>query len=184
MILGITGHARHGKDAVAAVLVQRLGYTRIALADPLKAAARAMFGWTLMHTDGALKEAIDPRWGISPRHVMQLLGTEFGQYELGRHDDFAAVTGRCLWVRRALLAAERVDGDVVIPDVRFHHEADAVRAAGGSILRVIRASVPVCRDHTSESEMDEIIADDEIHNDGTLKDLERMVLARFAAVAL
>jgi hypothetical protein len=178
VILGVTGHARHGKDSVAEILVRRCGYTRVGLADPLKEACRVMFGWTREHTDGAFKETIDPTWGISPRKVMQLLGTEFGQFELSRHEEFASTTGRCLWTRRALLAAQRAGGDVVIPDVRFHHEADAIRSAGGLIVRVIRTGHPICRLHASESEMDGILADVEFYNDGTLADLERKVLAR------
>lgn len=176
MILGVTGHARHGKDSVAAILVQQYGFRRIGLADPLKAACHAIFGWSAVYTDGPLKEAIDPAWGISPRRAMQLLGTEFGQFELSKHQDFASVTGRCLWARRAMMAA-RESGDVVIPDVRFHHEEEAIRAEGGRILRVVRPSVQVCREHASESEMDSIKVDAEIVNDGTLADLAERVRA-------
>ncbi len=45
-IIGITGQAGSGKDTVADHLVQRHGYVKIALADPIKRLGREVFGFT------------------------------------------------------------------------------------------------------------------------------------------
>lgn len=171
MIIGITGHARHGKDSTADVLVKRYGFTKYALADVMKDACRVIFGWDDAHLYGELKDRVDPRYGVSPRHALQSLGTEWGQFELAKYDDFAETTGRKLWVN-ALLA--RVSGQAVIADVRFPHEAEAIRARGGVILKVNR-DYPVDNSHVSERGIDEIVPDYTLHNSGTLIDLDWLV---------
>lgn len=167
-IIAIAGHKRSGKSTVAAHLRDRYGFQVIALADPIKAACREIFGWTTEHTDGALKETIDERYGLSPRQAMQHLGTEWGQFGLsGAFPRFAERTERGLWVRRLLAG---ISGDVVVPDVRFLHEAGALGERGAVIWRICR---PDCRGdaHASEAEVDRIAADAEIENCGTLADL-------------
>ena len=168
MIIGITGHARHGKDSTADIIVSNFGYRKHALADVMKEACRVIFGWTDAHLYGELKEVIDPRYGISPRHALQTLGTEWGQYKLSEYDSFNEVTGRKLWVNSIL---NRVQGDTVISDVRFPHEAEAIRERGGFIIRVNR-DYPVDLSHESEQAVNKIRPDFFVDNFGTLDDLE------------
>jgi hypothetical protein len=180
MIIGITGHARHGKDSTADVIVKYFGYKKHALADVMKEACRVIFGWTDEHLYGDLKEVIDPRYGISPRHALQTLGTEWGQYKLAEYDSFKEVTGRKLWVNSLL---NRVHGDTVISDVRFPHEAEAIRERGGFIIRVNR-DYDVDLSHESERAIDEINPDFVIKNLGTLTDLEWQVCDMMNKVGL
>ena len=180
MIIGITGHARHGKDSTADVIVKYFGYKKHALADVMKEACRVIFGWTDEHLYGDLKEVIDPRYGISPRHALQTLGTEWGQYELSKYDSFKETTGRKLWVNSLL---NRVHGDTVIADVRFPHEAEAIRERGGFIFRVNR-DYEIDLSHESERAIDEINPDFVIKNLGTLTDLEWQVCDMMNKVGL
>lgn len=173
MIIGITGHARHGKDSTADIIVSHFGYRKHSLADVMKEACRVIFGWTDKHLYGELKEVIDPRYGISPRHALQTLGTEWGQYKLAEYDSFKEVTGRKLWVNSLL---NRVHGDTVIADVRFPHEAEAIRERGGFIIRVNR-DYPVDLTHESERAVDDIDPDFFVDNFGTLSDLEILVVS-------
>lgn len=53
MIIGITGHARHGKDSTADIIVSNFGYRKHALADVMKEACRVIFGWTDEYLYGA-----------------------------------------------------------------------------------------------------------------------------------
>jgi hypothetical protein len=173
MLIGICGHARHGKDTAADVLVDELGFRKMSLADPMKDACRVIFPtWTNAHLYGELKDAVDPVYGISPRHALQSLGTEWGQYKLSEYDSFKDVTRRCLWVN-AILA--RATGDVVIADVRFPHEADAIRARGGVIIMVRRTGYPVDLTHESESAMEQIRPDYVIRNGDDLETYQRDV---------
>ena len=173
MIIGITGHARHGKDSTADIIVSHFGYRKHSLADVMKEACRVIFGWTDKHLYGELKEVIDPRYGISPRHALQTLGTEWGQYKLSEYDSFKETTGRKLWVNSLL---NRVHGDTVISDVRFPHEAEAIRERGGFIIRVNR-DYPVDLTHESERAVDDIEPDFFVDNFGTLSDLEILVVS-------
>jgi hypothetical protein len=95
--------------------------------------------------------------GISYRHMVQTLGTEWGQQHMGRN----------FWVQ---IAANRVNvmrqqgaQHIVISDLRFHHEATWVRESGGVIWRVARDAAPV-RHHESEMQLHAIQADRVIDN--------------------
>jgi hypothetical protein len=173
MIIGIAGHARHGKDTAADILVNNFGYHKLHLADPMKEACRIIFGWTDAHLHGDLKDEIDPRWGISPRHALQTLGTEWGQHKLSEYDSFAEVTGRKLWVRSLL---SRVRGSVVVADVRFPHEAEEIKARGGKIIMIHRPGQGWDKTHSSERDVELIKPDLQIRNGGTIKQLEQILL--------
>ncbi len=119
MILGITGYKRHGKDSVCeAVCAFEPRARRIALADPLKAIAREVYGLSVEQTDGDLKESLDERWGLSARQIMQRLGTEVAR---SIHAD--------TWVRYLLAQITKHPQNTlwVVPDVRFMNEALALR---------------------------------------------------------
>ena len=88
-LIGITGPAQCGKDTVADYLIERLGYAKASFADPLKKMLEAGLGLNAAQLYGPDKEAIAPRYGCSPRHIMQTLGTEWGRERV--HPD--------IWVR-------------------------------------------------------------------------------------
>lgn len=171
MIIGIAGHARHGKDSTADIIVNHLGYRKYALADAMKEACRVIFGWDDRHLYGALKDIVDPAFGISPRHALQSLGTQWGQWELSKYDSFSETTGRKLWVNSLLC---KIYDNAVVSDVRFPHEAEAIRARGGIII-MVRRPFAVDLAHESERAVEEIRPDYTIQNRGTLIDLEWLV---------
>ena len=168
-LIGITGKARSGKDSVARHLFANHAFTRIALADPLKLAAQQMFGLTRAQTwDDDLKEVVIPYWGMSPRQMFQLLGTEASK----------GVFGNDVWVKRWNITYELLSAtdDVVVPDVRFDIEADAVRRLGGVIVEVIRGPGLNGSTGTHASERGlSTLPDYTIINDGTLDDLAAKV---------
>jgi len=189
-LIGICGRKRHGKDSVGRIL-RDYGYMNTAFADPVKRVAMDVYGlsWDQCYGDGPEKEAVDPRWGLSPRAIMQRLGTEVGRgihldtwirHTLDNVRSAAAGTG---FVLRddAGRAFVRVPPPVsspwwVVTDLRFPNEADAVRAVGGRVLRVVRPSLGVPTDeHPSESSVDLVTADVTIVNDGSLEDLRDLV---------
>ncbi len=111
---------------------------------------------------------------LTPRHALQQLGTEFGR---ACYQD--------VWVEYAMrkarerLAFYRSDG-VVITDVRFKSERDAIWKAGGRVWRIVRNTglVGVAGEHISETELtDEMPYDRVIDNkDGPLEDLRALVV--------
>src|SRR5205823_4107649 len=84
------------------------------------------------------------------------------------------------WVQAALNAAERISGPVVITDVRFPNEVEAVRRYGraestssiGAIVRVTRPGLPETDLHISETALDGLVADFPVMNDTTLEALD------------
>ena len=174
MIIGITGHARHGKDSIADVLVRRCSFRKDALAEPMKAVMRIVFPtWTDEHLYGKLKGHCKSRlWRISG--ALQSFGTQWAQSELSKYDSFQETTGRLIWVRGLL--ARYKGGNLAVSDVRFPHEANELRKYGAIILMVRRPGYPVDMRHESEQGVEEIKPDYVIRNSGTLETLEDEVI--------
>lgn len=174
-VIGLTGPAGCGKDAVADILVRRHGYRRAAFADKLKLTCTSL-GW-----DG-VKDA-------RGRRFLQALGTVVREYNDDAWIDLLFGT-QPPWFWAA--------GPAVISDVRFVNEATRIKDLGGRIVRVTGRSlyedccwlwrflpgwswVPAAwrtrRDsaraaaHVSERAMHRYRADHTINNSGTLEDL-------------
>ncbi len=63
------------------------------------------------------------------------------------------------------------DFKIVIADVRFHHEVRNIKKMGGLVCKIQRPSLSNSDMHPSEMEMETIVPDIEIMNDGSLEDL-------------
>ena len=167
-IVGLSGWARSGKDTVASRLIEKHGYTRVSFADAMREALYKLN--PEIDVDGydmRLATAVDLMgWeqlkdnSTSIRGLMQRMGTEVGREMFG--EDF--------WVN---LALNRIpDGSkVVIADVRFKNEADAVKAAGGVVWRITRDGVGPANDHISETALDSYQFDAYILNAGDIENL-------------
>lgn len=175
MVVALTGRKRSGKDEAAKAFVER-GFTKYAFADPIRKAVADFFLWDESYFNTEKKEQIDPRWGLSPRHVMQNIGTEWGQFHLmGTFEQFRETTGRRLWANRfKYLCLNSPDTNWVVSDMRFLHEAEAIRELGGSIVKVVDPSSEGKDTHASETEIDAIEHDYKIVNGATLEDLHKM----------
>lgn len=168
-IIGITGLIGSGKSFAADHFVAKHGFCRKKMASPLKNMLRAV-GLTDEHIEGHLKEKpCDLLCGATPRHAMQTLGTEWGRKMIGED----------LWVRLWRASIESLDR-VVVDDVRFANEAQAVRDAGGVVIRVTTIA-DLAGGGGHESERQEFEADYTIFNakDATFLSLLDMVALRF-----
>lgn len=168
MLIGITGKAGAGKDTLGDYLWRKHAAVRIAFADPLKRAAQEIFGLSDAETwERDLKEVEIPYWGMSPRRMMQLLGTEAMQ------DTF----GRDVWLKRWQQSYDIVkhSDNVVVPDVRFEAEAGLIRALGGVIVKVTRDTDNGLEDkakaHVSEVSLPDTYIDAVIANNAGFKKL-------------
>lgn len=126
-VVGLCGLAGAGKSTCALWLQER-GYQRIRFAGPLKKMLWSL-GLGERHTDGDLKEVPHRLLnGRTPRQAMQWLGTEWGRSMFG--DDF--------WTNIWLQTAEAIlpYQPVVVDDLRFDNEAQAVHALGGVVIKI------------------------------------------------
>jgi len=173
MLIGIIGKKRSGKDTSGDYLVSNKNFTKYSFANPIKRGAMELFGFTEEQVFGDLKDEIDPTWGITPRLVLQIMGTEVFQYDMPKYIPELQAFGRGFWVKRfEQWYNQNRELDVVICDVRFQHEADAILKMGGQVWKVQRPSLVSVDEHASEMEMDLITGVTNIlQNDGTLEDL-------------
>jgi len=169
-LFGIVGEKGAGKDASVEHL-QTDRVLRYAFASPIKAGARALLGLTTLQTDDPVaKEVVDPRFDKTPRQLLQWLGTDCIRNQIDPdhwvnrfrewHDEM-----RALHPRRT----------IVVTDVRFVNEADAIRALGGSLIRIERPRASPTDAHVSERESSQIVVDHEVVNDSTLEALRDRV---------
>jgi hypothetical protein len=186
-IIGVMGRKRHGKDTFAARLCNDHGFTRLAFADALRYAAFALDPYIVVTSDeyGPL---IREGWCLpydrpyTPRlsHLVTALGWEKAKEfrEVRRTLQHMGVGVRDLdpefWVRIVMEQAAEIAGPVVITDVRFPNEADAVVAAGGTTVRVVNPRIErPAVEHISESGLDHYAPRFTIPNAGTIEDLHK-----------
>ena len=134
-LIGIAGPARAGKDTLASYLLDNLSddWSRSSFADPLKEMLRAI---GVDCSDDA-KAVVSDDYGVTPRHMMQTLGTEWGRHMIDGD----------IWVKAfARLNAGKC---VIVPDVRFENEAELVREHGVLIHLVGRGGIE--GSHVSEN---------------------------------
>jgi hypothetical protein len=118
-VVAFMGPAGAGKSTAARYMADQYGARSYSFARPLKEMARAIwdFSDTQLYGTQAEKEAVDPRWGMSPRTALQKLGT----------DAIRRFLGPQVWTE-ILIRQIRQDSPrlAVIEDMRFQNEAQAV----------------------------------------------------------
>jgi len=156
-IIGLAGRARSGKDTVATLFGRTHRIVRFA--QPIKEAVKALYGWSDIAVETEIKDFVDPHWGVSPRSAMQHVAQTTRLFVA---NDF--------FVRRLF---DSWEGDaIVIPDVRYKHEVDAIHARGGITIKITREGI---KKHDIEFTVDELETTYQILNNGSLDDLRRQV---------
>lgn len=134
LLIGLSGKSGAGKSTVGDYLTGAHGYEQFAFAGALKEVVGLAFGFSEDQLYGRRKEAVDPRWGVSPRWCMQWLGTEVLRAKWPE-----------IWIyhlRQEILDFLSINGQhlVVVTDVRFRDEAAAVKGMGGVLVRIQRSA--------------------------------------------
>jgi hypothetical protein len=164
-LIGFTGFAGSGKTTCAKLLEEQ-GFIRLRFASSLKSMLAAV-GFTPEQLDGDAKNTPLPTWcNHTPRYIMQTLGTEWGRKLIGED----------LWANLFIAKAKKLlskGQKVVVDDVRFLNEANAIRELGGTIHRIIRISnfAGCAGDHPTEQEQLFIPVDSYIRNDAGIDEL-------------
>lgn len=160
-VIALTGAAGSGKSTAADYLIRQHGYERVKFAGPLKDMMRAL-GFGEDDIEGGDKELSNSLLcNKTPRHAMQTLGTEWGRKCIG--EDFWAI----LWkdTAESILAKK---GRVVVDDLRFPNEAEAIRKVGGVIVK-LEGRGGIAGAHASEAGCG--THDVVVENDGCIVDL-------------
>ena len=180
LIVGFSGYARSGKNTAAEALVQ-YGWTQAAYADKLREFLYALDPLIPGHYGAGnlrLRKMVDAfGWEYAKttfpevRALLQRAGTEAGR----------KIFGPNVWVD-ALFREHEDTSALVIPDVRFPNEAQAIVDRGGLVIRVRRPGQGPTRDrwgrvHPSETALDDWPFDHVLVNDGSVHDLHEKLFA-------
>lgn len=160
ILIGFCGLAGAGKSTAAQRLIGRHGFVRHRFAGPLKDMLRTL-GLSEEQVDGGMKETpCALLGGKTPRWAMQALGTEWGRMCIDEG----------IWIRAWAARAEASQQPVVVDDVRFPNEVDAIKKRGGYLVRIVgRGEAPGAGAHISE--LHPLDFDEEIENSGDIHEL-------------
>lgn len=170
IMIGLIGQRGSGKSTFATHICNKYGFHEYAYGTAVKQICQQMFLLTDEQlVDRELKEAIDPRWGMSPRQMFQWMGTNIVRRQLD--DKF--------WINRINHEMVR-DGHnmIVVSDVRFQNELDNVHEFADKhgyrsiIIRISRTEV--ADSHESE-QLTDLIADITLSNMSTKTDFMQLV---------
>jgi len=148
-IIGFTGRAGCGKDT--AVKALQLKYTNFfsqeapyhySFAGPLRRGLAAMLGGEveMQSHDPVRKNEVIEAYGVSPRTLLQTLGTEWGRHLI--NDDIWIIRAKQIWQETNDINPNAI---ILISDCRFDNEAQAIRDMGGEVIEIARPNNP----HTS-----------------------------------
>lgn len=174
-LIGLVGKAGSGKDTVATQLVEKHGFKRMALADPLRDIVQLAF--VLDHDnvwDRELREQpIEFLNDWTVRKLLQFVGTELFRRQVW--DD--------IWMHNLLQRLEPGQ-NYVISDIRFPNEMSGLLNGFGGVTKFVDVIREGCDGAVGipnhESEAHTFKADIVIDNNGTLEELydkvEKLVL--------
>ena len=163
-IIGLVGRARTGKDTVASLFANTHRVVRFA--QPVKDAVKVLYGWNDDDVETGIKDHIDHKWGFSPRSAMMHMAQTTRIFAM---NDF--------FVKRLF---DNWDGaPIVIADVRYKHEVDAIHARGGITIKITREGVTR---HESEFTVDELETTYHVKNDGSIHKLKSEIKKIFEDV--
>lgn len=115
MIIGIIGQKGTGKDTVADFICKNNDFKKISYAEPLKKICKELFDLTDEQlNDQHEKEKIDPRWKMSPRVILQKIGTDLFR----KHYD------ENFWVNILIEKIKNKEENFIITDIRHQNELD------------------------------------------------------------
>lgn len=135
-LIGLSGLAGSGKSTIGNILREN-GFKPLSFADSLKNSVSAIFGWDRKLLEGDTVESrefrlkIDTFWSnklgrpITPRYILQYFGTDICRNNISEN----------IWLNSL---ERKLEGDVVITDVRFKNEYDFIHEHGGIIVKVER----------------------------------------------
>ncbi|MDG4792713.1 hypothetical protein [Micromonospora sp. WMMD1082] len=172
-LIGVMGKKRAGKDTIAARLVEAHGFRQYAFADALRECA--------LIADPIVTPLDTVGRSLRLSDVVSAVGWEEAKAhrEVRRTLQQFGVSVRHLdphfWVRVVMDEVAHRSQPVVITDVRFPNEADAIEAAGGVLWRVTRPGQDESDQHISETALSGRPAHAALHNRSDLHSLLKEV---------
>ena len=168
VLIGIIGKKSSGKSTIASHLVNHYKFEEYAFANALKNACVEIFGLSYNQVYSTYeKEVVDPYWNLTPRQILQDVGTIFRNMYIFNNKY------KHIWIKSVERQIFNKPYNIVISDVRYQDEADMIKDKGGILLKVIRPNLISTDSH--ESEQSDIDADIIIYNEDDLNKLYKKI---------
>ena len=189
MIIGINGYAGSGKDTVGEIIRMQQpkeNWEIKKFAGKLKEVASIILGIpkTMFENQEFKKKTLPQMWSdhglpMTVRDFLQRLGTD--ALRQGLHPN-TWVNALMMEYKEVCFAGKDSEGadlfaypNWIVTDCRFPNEANAIKNAGGIIIRVNRQGYKAINAHPSEVALDKWSYDYVIDNDGSIEDLKKEV---------
>jgi dephospho-CoA kinase len=197
MLLAVLGKKSSGKDTFSNYLINHQGFIKYAFGDPLKKGIQCFFNLSDEQlTDEKLKEEIDERWGVSPRKLFQIIGTDIFQKSIydfipdlklntknqNQNQNQNEIKGHWVYLFKEWYLNEikkNPNVKVIVSDARFLHEIKTIKELNGIVIKIIRPpkenkNININDTHQSENEINDIpneMIDNTIYNDKSIDEL-------------
>jgi len=169
MIIGLySSSPGQGKSEVAKVL-RNLGYDVRPFAQPMRKLLIAFLVLAGVSRERGTrylyyaKEEVIPELGVTARHLLRTLGTDWGR----------KMVGEDVWVNMWL---HGVNEKTVADDLRMPNEFSLIQDLSGQCWRIVRPGYEVPPEHASDGALETADFDRTIINDGSILDLQRKVM--------
>ena len=170
-IIAICGYKRSGKDTIANYLVEKYNYNHYKISTKLQDAIKLLFD--LNNNDLEMnKEIINDKWNITPRRMMQFIGTDIFQYKI---QELLPNINRDFWIKslftdNLINKIKNENYKIVISDLRFNHEYEFISKLNipFNIFKVDNIRIIKNDTHISEQEFLKIPYNNIIYNNSTI----------------
>lgn len=139
-IIAILGHIGSGKDTAAKFFIETHSYIKISFADSLKDTLSSIFLWDRQMLEGTTaasrnwRNTKDEYWSsvlgkeVTPRKMMQEIGTDLFRHHFSPH----------IWTQSLVRKVIQSESNIVVADVRFVEEYNALSELGATFIRINR----------------------------------------------
>ena len=145
MIIGLVGKKETGKSTVAKYLIKKYLFTELAFATELK--EMCIRNGLMTHNEAYVKKTERSRWAM--QKVGELFRKEVDKY---------------YWIGKLHSTFLITSGNIVFSDIRHINEAEYVVEHGGTLIKLFR-NTGLVDNHSSETELDNIVCDFNVDND-------------------
>jgi len=161
-----------GKTTLATFMEESFGFERLSFATPIKSMVHTLCLWS--RYEGDCNEFLMPQNKETPipslnyksvRELCQSLGVDWAKTHLGED----------IWVQ-ILFERASYDKPIIIDDVRFPIEYEAIKARGGRVCQIIRPTATLPNSHPSEGLLEDRLFDRVLYNKGTKQEFYQQIL--------
>ena len=182
-IIAVCGYKRSGKDTIAKYLNKKYNYKHLKITYKLKECLKLLFDLRDHELETDKKDKINKKWNITPRKLMQFIGTEIFQYKI---QEILPDIDKKFWIKTFLTDSlvnnlrNKKDFHIVISDIRFIHEYEELKKLNIpiSVIKVTNDNIMIDSNeelHISEREFIKIPYDKEILNNSTFDDMYKKI---------